>query len=70
MPLYEYVCEETTCQRSFEKLQDFGTPNPPCPYCSSVNVVRCMGTPSLSFKGSGFYVTDYGGKVPPAAPKK
>ena len=65
MPLYEYKC--TKCGSVFEVLQK--VTDPPLKKC-----IRCQGSvkkllsPSaLQFKGSGWYVTDYGskGKQPP-----
>lgn len=57
MPLYEYRCE--TCGR-FEVLQRLsdGTLSV-CPTCGEA-VERLISAPAFQFKGSGFYITDYG----------
>jgi putative FmdB family regulatory protein len=58
MPLYEYQCRE--CGRRFERLQKVDDdPVAECPYCGG-GVDRLLGVPALQFKGSGWYVTDYG----------
>ncbi len=58
MPLYEYQCRE--CGRRFERLQKVNDdPVSECPYCGGA-VDRLLGVPALQFKGSGWYVTDYG----------
>ena len=58
MPLYEYQCRE--CGRRFERLQKVNdAPVSECPYCGGP-VDRLLGVPALQFKGSGWYVTDYG----------
>jgi putative FmdB family regulatory protein len=58
MPIYEYRC--TTCDCSFEMRQGFDTePFSVCPRCH--NKARRVFRPApIIFKGSGFYVTDYG----------
>lgn len=65
MPLYEYECE--SCQGRFERLQRLA--DPPvgtCPTCEGK--VRKLISPSgLSFKGSGWYITDYARKSETAA---
>ena len=60
MPLYEYQCKK--CKHKFEKIQKFS--DPPvrkCPECGSA-VEKVMHAPAVQFKGTGWYVTDYGGK--------
>ena len=60
MPLYEYQCKK--CKHKFEKIQKFS--DPPvrqCPECGSP-VEKVMHAPNVQFKGTGWYVTDYGGK--------
>ncbi|MCL0076633.1 zinc ribbon domain-containing protein [Dehalococcoidia bacterium] len=58
MPIYEYRC--TTCDCDFEIRQGFDTePFSVCPRCR--NTARRIFRPApIIFKGSGFYVTDYG----------
>ena len=60
MPLYEYQCKK--CRHKFEKIQKFS--DPPvrkCPECGNP-VEKVMHAPNVQFKGTGWYVTDYGGK--------
>lgn len=60
MPLYEYQCKK--CKHKFEKIQKFSDqPVRKCPECGSP-VEKIMHAPAVQFKGSGWYVTDYGGK--------
>jgi putative FmdB family regulatory protein len=59
MPLYEYECE--SCGTRFEKIQKFS--DPPidvCPKCGKGPVKKLISSPAIQFKGSGWYVTDYG----------
>ena len=58
MPLYEYLCQQCDCRyERFERLSEpkDGT----CPKCGGVSH-RLIGAPALQFKGSGWYVNDYG----------
>jgi putative FmdB family regulatory protein len=58
MPLYEYACPG--CGLRFERLERVSAPAPcPCPTCGAA-APRLLGAPALQFKGSGWYVTDYG----------
>jgi putative FmdB family regulatory protein len=58
MPLYEYEC--FVCGNRFERIQRASAdPITTCPDCGG-SVRRLMGAPALQFKGSGWYVTDYG----------
>lgn len=60
MPLYEYQCKK--CKHKFEKIQKFS--DPPvrkCPECGGP-VEKLLHAPAVQFKGTGWYVTDYGGK--------
>ena len=58
MPLYEYVCRR--CGKSFEVIQKFADePLSQHPGCGGA-VERLLSAPALQFKGSGWYVTDYG----------
>ncbi len=58
MPLYEYEC--FVCQKRFERIQKVDAePVKQCPKCNG-SVRRLLGVPALQFKGSGWYVTDYG----------
>lgn len=58
MPLYEYECE--ACAHRFEVIQKFSdAPISVCPKCSGA-VHKLLSSPAIQFKGSGFYLTDYG----------
>ena len=58
MPLYEYEC--FLCGERFERIQRVSDPPvKKCPSCAG-SVRRLLGVPALQFKGSGWYVTDYG----------
>jgi putative FmdB family regulatory protein len=66
MPLYEYDCP--TCGR-FEVLQKLSD-RPLAKHDCGEKVKKVMSAGAFSFKGSGFYVTDYksGGGKAGAAP--
>lgn len=58
MPLYEYRCRK--CDALFERLEKTSEPtNRACPKCGGV-ARRLIGAPALQFKGSGWYINDYG----------
>ena len=58
MPLYEYECE--ACAHRFEVIQKFSdAPISVCPKCGGP-VQKLLSSPAIQFKGSGFYLTDYG----------
>lgn len=60
MPLYEYKCVK--CGHRFEKIENFSAPTTrKCPKCGK-KAERMLSSPAIQFKGSGWYVTDYGGK--------
>lgn len=67
MPLYDYRCPE--CGHTFERIGRFSDgPTFPCRQCNAP-AKRLLGVPALQFKGSGWYVTDYGrGNNGPAKP--
>ncbi len=57
MPLYEYRCPSG---HRFEKIQSFSAPEQlECPKCGQMGE-RLLSAPAIQFKGSGFYLTDYG----------
>lgn len=64
MPLYEYEC--TGCGKRFELIQKFS--DPPTANCAACGGTahRLLSAPAIQFKGSGWYVTDYGRKSAPA----
>src|SRR5215471_985469 len=58
MPLYEYKCDG--CGEVFEVMQKFvDEPLSVHEKCGGP-VHRLLSTPAFQFKGSGWYVTDYG----------
>jgi putative FmdB family regulatory protein len=60
VPLYEYQCKK--CKHKFEKIQKFSDqPVKKCPECGGP-VEKLLHAPAVQFKGTGWYVTDYGGK--------
>ena len=60
MPLYEYKCEK--CGHRFEKIEKHSASEiKKCPKCGA-NAPRQISAAGIQFKGSGWYVTDYGGK--------
>lgn len=61
MPIYEYKCDD--CSAQFEALRRITDETiPDCEECGSGNVHRLISLSSFHLKGSGWYVTDYGGK--------
>jgi putative FmdB family regulatory protein len=60
VPLYEYKCLK--CGRKTEKIENVAGPHlKKCPHCGG-KVEMMFSAPAIQFKGSGWYVTDYGGK--------
>ncbi|MCA1581982.1 MAG: hypothetical protein LC796_11455 [Acidobacteria bacterium] len=58
MPIYEYLCQK--CGRKTEVIQNHSDPPPKkCPHCGGA-VKKAFSAPAIQFKGSGFYITDYG----------
>jgi len=58
MPLYEYEC--FVCGHGFERIRNVADAlSVSCPECGG-KVRRLLGVPALQFKGSGWYVNDYG----------
>jgi putative FmdB family regulatory protein len=74
MPTYDYRCPDGHEFEKFLKMSDRARIR--CPVCGKVASRKISGGAGLVFKGSGFYITDYGkdGKGPrkpteEAAPK-
>jgi len=60
LPLYEYECQK--CSRRHERIEKHSGPHlKKCPDCGG-KLERLVASPAIQFKGSGWYVTDYGGK--------
>lgn len=61
MPLYEYRCLK--CDRHTDKIEKMNGPHlKKCPHCGG-KVESVITAPSIQFKGSGWYVNDYGRKT-------
>jgi len=59
MPIYEYACQK--CEKRTEAIQRVGErPLRICPHCGG-RLKKLASAPAIQFKGSGWYVTDYGG---------
>lgn len=58
MPTYHYRCPEGHDFDKFEKITARGRAK--CPVCGRPAVRQISGGAGLLFKGSGFYITDYG----------
>lgn len=59
MPVYEYQCSDCgQVQEAFQKISE-----PPLEICSHCkgNLKKLISQSSFHLKGSGWYVTDYGG---------
>lgn len=69
MPTYEYQCAEGHAFEQVQKMSD--PPIGTCPVCGAAAERRVSGGSGLIFKGSGFYITDYGkdGKGPRKEPE-
>jgi putative FmdB family regulatory protein len=60
MPLYEYECKK--CHHRFERIVKYSDrPMKKCPDCGG-QVEQTITAPTVQFKGSGWYVTDYAKK--------
>jgi len=60
MPTYEYRCPRGhDFEQFYSKISDSKSALP-CPQCGDVAERRISGGAGLLFKGSGFYITDYG----------
>jgi putative FmdB family regulatory protein len=64
VPTYEYICAAGHAFEAFQKISE--RPKSKCPTCGKPASRKISGGAGLVFKGSGFYITDYGkdGKGP------
>jgi len=61
LPLYEYRCLK--CDRHTEKIEKMDGPHlKKCPHCGG-KMESVITAPAIQFKGTGWYVTDYGRKT-------
>ncbi|MFN8572814.1 MAG: zinc ribbon domain-containing protein [Gemmatimonadaceae bacterium] len=60
MPTYEYRCPEGHEFDHFFRSISAAQAEMPCPVCGKVGTRKVSGGAGLVFKGSGFYITDYG----------
>lgn len=73
MPTYQYRCDKGHVFEQMQKMSD--PPLTSCPTCGAPATRVITGGQGVIFKGSGFYITDYGKdgkgprKEPDAAPK-
>lgn len=70
MPTYEYQCPAGHEFELFQKMSE--KPRAKCPTCGKSATRKISGGAGLVFKGSGFYITDYGkdGKGPRKEPAR
>ncbi len=70
MPLYEYRCKK--CGKVFEVLQKVSDKPLAVHERCGGSLEKLISPPAFQFKGSGWYVTDYGkkGASTPPSPKK
>jgi len=68
MPIYEFECRK--CKAHTEVFQKMNDKQPTkCPKCGG-RLERLISAPAIQFKGSGFYLTDYGRSGQKALEKK
>lgn len=60
MPTYEFRCPEGHEFERFYKTISAAASELPCPQCGATSGRKLSGGAGLLFKGSGFYLTDYG----------
>ncbi len=67
MPIYEYKCENGHVFDVMQRMSD--DPLTACVECGAP-VRKVLHPVGISFKGSGFYSTDYSTKTPKTEPKE
>jgi putative FmdB family regulatory protein len=60
MPTYEYTCPDGHDFEQFVLKMSQGSAHLPCPVCGKASARKISAGGGLVFKGSGFYITDYG----------
>jgi putative FmdB family regulatory protein len=61
MPTYEFRCPDGhEFEKFYRKISDAPQSELPCPECGKLSMRLVSGGAGLLFKGSGFYLTDYG----------
>ncbi|MFB3925318.1 MAG: FmdB family zinc ribbon protein [Syntrophales bacterium] len=68
MPIYEYKCGK--CGKEFEVFQGVADPElRTCKFCQGP-IRKLISLSTFHLKGSGWYVTDYGGKKAPTGERE
>ena len=60
MPTYEFTCPNGHDFEKFFRTISGGASELPCPACGAIAARKISAGAGLMFKGSGFYITDYG----------
>ena len=60
MPTYEYRCPHGHEFEKFFRTMSAAEPSVACPTCGEMATRQMSAGAGLMFKGSGFYLTDYG----------
>ncbi len=60
MPTYEFTCPDGHDFEKFYRTISGGASELPCPVCGLTATRKISAGAGLMFKGSGFYITDYG----------
>ena len=69
MPTYAFRCPKGHEFDRFYRTMSGAATELPCPECGAVAERQISGGAGLSFKGSGFYLTDYGKNAHRGTPK-